>query len=239
MQLPWITGPDSPFPPTAQALTEPPELAGLLAAGGDLSPARLAAAYRRGIFPWFGPEQPVLWWTPDPRMVLRVADFKCHRSLRQAQAHFAATPGARIVWDGDVHAVITACAQSPRGGQAGTWIGPGMIDAYVRWHAEGDDAWGRVHSVETWVGDELIGGLYGVRMGQMFFGESMFARRTDASKLALAALVAGCRAAGMPLIDCQQQTAHLASLGAAPVSRQVFESDLAHLTALAPQPMNL
>ena len=237
MQLPWITGPDTPFPPTSRALREPPELAGLLAAGGSLTPQRLAAAYRRGIFPWYGPGQPLLWWTPEPRMVLRVADFKPHRSLRQAQRRFATTPGAHIVWDGAVRAVIEACAQAPRGSQAGTWIVPEMVDAYVHWHAEGDDTWGRVHSVETWIGDELVGGLYGVRIGQMFYGESMFARRTDASKLALAALVAGCARAGMPLIDCQQQTAHLASLGAAPIARAAFEAELATLTALPPQPM--
>lgn len=237
MRIAWLSRPDTPFPPTELALPPGHPHAGLLAAGGELSLERLASAYAQGIFPWYSPGEPLLWWSPEPRMVLRVAAFKRHRSLRQAQKQFAALPGARIVWDRAVREVITACAQAPRAGQAGTWIVPEMVDAYVRWHAEGDDTWGRVHTVETWIGDDLVGGLYGVRIGQMFFGESMFARRTDASKLALAELVAGCERAGMPLIDCQQQTSHLASLGAAPVSRATFEAELARLTALPPAPM--
>ena len=229
MRLPWLHG-DSPFPPTSQALGRETDAPGLLAAGGDLSPARLIEAYRHGIFPWFGEGQPLLWWSTDPRMVLPVAEFKLSRSLRKTLLRFLRTPGCEIRFDGDAPAVIAACAGAPREGQDGTWIVPEMVQAYDRLHRLG---W--VHSVETWVEGQLVGGLYGVALGRMFFGESMFARRTDASKLALAALVAFCRAHGITLIDCQQETAHLASLGARPIPRSRFEAHLRQAVA-APGP---
>jgi leucyl/phenylalanyl-tRNA--protein transferase len=229
MRLPWLHG-DSPFPPTSQALGPETDAPGLLAAGGDLSPERLTEAYRHGIFPWFGEGQPLLWWSTDPRMVLPVDEFKLSRSLRKTLQRFLRTPGCEIRFDGDAPAVIAACAAAPREGQDGTWIVPDMVEAYVRLHRLG-----RVHSVETWVDGELVGGLYGVALGRMFFGESMFARRTDASKIALAALVAFCRAQDIALIDCQQQTAHLASLGARPIPRPRFEAHLRQAVA-APGP---
>lgn len=226
MQLPWLHG-DAPFPPTTQALGPDTEAPGLLAAGGDLSVTRLVSAYSHGIFPWYGEGQPLLWWSTSPRMVLPVAGFRLSRSLRRALQRFLATPGCEIRFDGDTPAVIRACAGAPREGQDGTWIVPAMVDAYVRLHRAGV-----VHSVESWADGELIGGLYGVNLGRMFYGESMFARRTDASKFALAALVAFCRAEGIALIDCQQETSHLASLGARPIPREEFESHLRRATAL-------
>ncbi|WP_374673480.1 leucyl/phenylalanyl-tRNA--protein transferase [Ideonella sp.] len=220
MQLTWLAA-DDPFPSSALALGPDSDAPGLLAAGGDLSPARLLAAYRQGVFPWYGPGQPVLWWTTDPRMVLPVDGFRLHRSLRKTLQRFIRTAGCEVRIDADTPAVIRACAASPREGQPGTWIVPDMVLAYERLHRLG-----HVHSVETWVDGALAGGLYGVNIGRMFYGESMFARRTDASKIALAALVAFCRANGIPLVDCQQQTSHLASLGARPIPRDAFEAHL-------------
>lgn len=228
MQLPWLHG-DTPFPPTSQALGPESDAPGLLAAGGDLGVGRLVAAYSRGIFPWYGEGQPLLWWSTSPRMVLPVAEFKLSRSLRKSLQRFLATPGCEIRFDGDTAAVIRACAGAPREGQHGTWIVPAMVEAYVRLHRAGV-----VHSVETWVDGQLAGGLYGVNLGRMFYGESMFARRTDASKFALAALVAFCRAEGITLIDCQQETNHLASLGARPIPRGEFESHLRRVVGLPP-----
>jgi leucyl/phenylalanyl-tRNA---protein transferase len=227
MRLTWLRG-DTPFPPTSEALGPETDAPGLLAAGGDLGPARLADAYRHGIFPWYGEGQPLLWWTTDPRMVLPVAEFKLSRSLRKTLQRFLRTPGCEFRFDGDTPAVIAACAGAPREGQDGTWIVPEMAAAYTELARAGV-----VHSVETWVDGQLVGGLYGVNLGRMFYGESMFARRTDASKLALAALVAFCRAEGIALIDCQQQTRHLASLGARPISRAAFE---AHLRVAVAEP---
>jgi leucyl/phenylalanyl-tRNA--protein transferase len=157
-------------------------------------------------------------------MVLRPADFHLSASLRKTLRRFLRTPGCEVRFDGDTAGVIAACSQAPRAGQDGTWIVPAMQEAYARWAHAGD-----VHSVETWVDGELVGGLYGVNLGRMFFGESMFARRTDASKIALAALVAFCRARGLPLVDCQQQTGHLASLGAAPIPRPAFLDEIGPL----------
>ena len=193
---------------------------GLLAASEDVTPARLLEAYRRGIFPWYSGEQPVLWWSPDPRMVLFVDEFRIARSLRKRikQERWA------ISADTAFRAVITACASTLRPGQAGTWITPAIIDAYAELHERG-----YAHSVETWREGELVGGLYGVAIGRMFFGESMFARESDASKVALAHLVAMLRARGFPLIDCQQQTGHLASFGARPISRMQFADLVAGL----------
>lgn len=213
----WIDG-DNPLPRPGSV---PEEVPGLVAAGGRLTPQRLEEAYRQGLFPWFGPGQPVLWWSPDPRMVLPVADFRLTRSLRKTLQRFVRTPGCEIRFDTDFRAVMQACAQAPREGQDGTWIVPAMVDAYTEWHHAG-----HTHSVETWVDGECIGGLYFVTIGRMVFGESMFSRRPDASKLALAALVAACRARGVDWIDCQQHTEHLASMGAREVPRPAFEQHL-------------
>jgi len=228
MQMPiWIDD-DDPLPPTQAALGPDSDAPGLLAAGGSLSPQRLEQAYRRGVFPWFGPGQPVLWWSPDPRMVLPVADFKVSRSLGKTLRRFVRSPACEVRIDSAFARVIEACARTPREGQSGTWIVPAMVAAYTEWHAQG-----RVHSVETWVGGRLAGGLYCVAVGRMVFGESMFAWATDASKVALAALVAFCRARGVAWIDCQQNTGHLASLGAHEVPREAFER---HVTRASGEP---
>lgn len=225
----WLDEDSLDFPPTARALGPGSEAPGLLAAGGTLTPERLQAAYRRGIFPWYGPEQPPLWWAPDPRMVLQTAHFKLSRSLRKTLQRFIRTPGCEIRVDHDRAAVLSACADAPREGQNGTWIVPELQAAYLAWPA--------LHSVETWMDGELAGGLYGVNLGRMFYGESMFMRRTDASKIALAALVCLCREFDIPWVDCQQNTRHLASLGAAEVSRNAFESHLStHADQSAPGP---
>jgi leucyl/phenylalanyl-tRNA--protein transferase len=222
--LTWIDD-DDPLPPTQLALGVDSDAPGLLAAGGRLSTQRLEEAYRRGIFPWFSPGQPVLWWSPDPRMVLPVAQFKVSKSLAKTLRRFVRHPGCELRIDSAFERVIDACARTPREGQAGTWIVPQMVAAYTEWHRRG-----RVHSFETWVDGQLAGGLYGVALGRMFFGESMFAWDTDASKIALAALVAFCRHRGITLIDCQQNTAHLASLGAHEVSRNTFEQHLSRVS---------
>jgi leucyl/phenylalanyl-tRNA--protein transferase len=226
--IPWLE-PEQPFPDTATALGPDSDAPGLLAAGTDLSPERLLQAYRRGIFPWFSPGQPVLWWSTDPRMVLPVAEFKVSHSLRKTINRFQRTPDCEIRIDHAFDEVMKACAQAPREGQNGSWIVPEMREVYGQWHKQGF-----VHSFETWVNGELVGGLYGVNIGRMFYGESMFARRTDASKIALAALVCFCRANGITLIDCQQQTAHLASLGARPLPRVEFETHLRGVVDLGP-----
>jgi leucyl/phenylalanyl-tRNA--protein transferase len=214
--VPWIDD-DQPLPPIDTALGPGSAAPGLLAAGGGLAPARLEQAYRHGVFPWFSAGQPVLWWSPDPRMVLPVSAFRISRTLRRALRRFEASEACEIRVDTAFAEVIQACATAPREGQSGTWIVPAMVQAYQHWHRLG-----RVHSVEAWIDGHLAGGLYGVAIGRMFFGESMFARSTDASKIALSALVALCRAHGIALIDCQQNTRHLASLGAREVSRVAF-----------------
>ena len=231
MALTWIDD-DLPLPPSSAALDEHSDAPGLLAAGGQVTPARLEEAYGRGVFPWFSPGQPPLWWSPDPRMVLPVAHFVLSPSLRKTLRRFIRSPGHEVRIDHDFRAVISACAQAPRAGQHGTWIVPEIIDAYCAWNAQG-----RAHSVETWINGELVGGLYGVGMGRMFFGESMFARRSDASKIALAALVAFCRSQGIVLIDCQQHTQHLASFGAKEIPRADFEAHLSRVLALPEPPM--
>jgi leucyl/phenylalanyl-tRNA--protein transferase len=219
--IPWLRD-DSPFPPIETALAEPN---GLLAAGGGMSAKRLLAAYRRGIFPWYDVDQPVLWWSPDPRMVLFTAEFRVSRSLRKAirQERF------EIRIDASFRTVMQCCAGIPRAGQAGTWITPDLVESYCELHRRG-----HAHSVEAWREGALVGGLYGVTIGRMFFGESMFARETDASKVALAHLVAMARRAGMPMIDCQQETSHLASLGARPIPRREFAERLVALVNSAP-----
>ena len=212
------------FPPIHMALAEP---SGLLAVGGDLSPGRLVDAYRHGIFPWYSADQPIMWWSPDPRMVLYVDEFRLTRSLRKrAQSGRFET---RI--DTAFRQVIEACALTPREGQGGTWITPEMVDAYCELHRRG-----YAHSVESWRDGELVGGLYGLALGRVFFGESMFAHETDASKVALVALVAHLQQSGVPLIDCQQETAHLASLGARPIPRSRFAAHLVELIHSADPP---
>ena len=219
--IPWLRA-DAPFPPVDSALVEPN---GLLAASTDLSPARLIEAYRRGIFPWYSEGQPVLWWAPDPRMVLFVNEFVVARSLRKTVRR--APYEIRI--DSAFRDVIEHCAAVARPGQLGTWITPAVVDAYVALHDRGC-----AHSVEAWAGRELVGGLYGVTIGRMFFGESMFARAPDASKLALVHLVDLLRANGMPLIDCQQETEHLARFGARPIPRAQFAREMSALVHSSP-----
>ena len=217
----WLRHESDPLPDTGHALRSGSEAPGLLAAGGELTPERLTEAYSKGVFPWYSEGQPILWWSPDPRMVLLVDEFKLSRSLRKTLVKFVHSPHCEVRIDSAFDRVITACAAAPREGQDGTWIVPEMIDAYRRWHRLG-----AVHSVETWIDGELAGGLYGVGLGRMFFGESMFSHRTDASKIALAALVCFCREHGVAMIDCQQRTAHLASFGARELSRREFERRL-------------
>lgn len=220
--IPWLD-PADPFPPVERALAEPD---GLLAAGADLSPARLLDAYRRGIFPWFSAGQPVLWWSPDPRMVLRPAEIRVTRSL-------ARTLRARryeIRTDTAFAAVMRACA-APRPGQDGTWISDAMIAAYGELHRRGV-----AHSVETWIDGQLAGGLYGLALGRAFFGESMFARVPDASKIALVHLARTLERRGFGLIDCQVHTDHLASLGAREMPRADFVRRLDELVNYRPRP---
>lgn len=205
------------FPPIDRALDDPP---GLLAAGGDLSPGRLVAAYRRGIFPWYSQGQPVLWWCPDPRAVLFPAEFRRTRSLAQSERN----RGFEVRFDTAFEAVIDACA-APRRNGPGTWITREMRAAYCELHALG-----RAHSVETWRAGQLVGGLYGVQLGGVFFGESMFSEERDASKVGLSALVRRALASGIELIDCQLASRHLGSLGGRSIPRRVF---LAHLETLA------
>lgn len=210
---------DLRFPPVSQASDE-----GLLAVGGDLRPERLLEAYRNGIFPWYSRGQPILWWSPDPRTVLFPAKLKVSRSLRKRLRQ----GGYRISIDEAFGEVMRACA-GPRGrSPSGTWITPEMLAAYTRLHALG-----HAHSVEAWDGEELVGGLYGVALGAAFFGESMFSRATDASKVAFAHLVRQLEAWGYALIDCQVASEHLFSLGAEEIPRTEF---LAGLAAALEQP---
>ncbi len=220
--IPWL-GPDDPFPPLEAALEEPN---GLLAAGDDLSPQRVLDAYARGIFPWFNPGEPVLWWSPDPRMVLFPAELKVSRSLTRTLRR----GGFEVRADTAFRAVMEACA-APRDGQPGTWITPAMITTYTRLHALGF-----AHSIETWVDGELVGGLYGMALGRMFYGESMFVRRTDASKIAFVHLVRQLTRWGFGLVDCQMKTAHLASLGAREIPRAEFAQRLGELIHSPPIP---
>lgn len=227
MQLPWL-GPGDPLPDASSAWGKADPVPGLLAAGGELSVESLLEAYRNGIFPWFGEDQPILWWSPDPRMVLETNRFRLHRSFRKTINRFITTPGCEIRFDHGFETVIDACSRAPRAGQTGTWILPEMVQAYTALHHAG-----HAHSVETWIDGELAGGLYCVAVGRAVFGESMFARRPDASKIALAALVAFCRRHGIAMIDCQQNTAHLASLGAREMPRRRFVSHVAKARAEA------
>lgn len=218
--LPWLE-PGDDFPPVTQAWGVHSEAPGLLAAGGQLDASTLCKAYADGIFPWFSMGQPILWWSPDPRMVLNVEKFRLHRSLRKTLQKFRSTPGCEIRIDTAFDQVIQACAASPREGQSGTWIVPAMVQAYRTLHRAGF-----AHSVETWIDGQLVGGLYCVALGKAVFGESMFARASDASKIALAALVCFCRQHGIRQIDCQQNTRHLASLGAQEMPRADFLTEV-------------
>jgi leucyl/phenylalanyl-tRNA--protein transferase len=206
--IPWLA-PDQPFPPAQRALREPN---GLLAAGGDLSLHRLLQAYRQGIFPWYSEGEPVLWWSPDPRMVLVPSEIAISRSLRKRLR----SRDYEVRVDTCFAEVMRTCAQ-PRDGQDGTWITQEMLAAYTALHAAG-----AAHSVETWLDNELVGGLYGVALGRVFFGESMFTRATDASKVALAHLARQLDRWGFGVIDCQMSTSHLASLGAREIARKEF-----------------
>lgn len=221
----WLSPKDAPewFPPPEQALDDP---AGLLAAGGDLSPARLLAAYRRGIFPWYSPGQPVLWWSPDPRAVLFPEEFRLRRSLAKKLRNGGFTVGL----DEDFEGVIEGCA-APRSRSLGTWITPEMRAAYLELHRLG-----YAHSIEARLGGELAGGLYGVRLGGVFFGESMFSRSRDASKVALAHLIAMCRRNSIAVIDCQLASRHLESLGARSIPRTRFQGLLDKWASLTPEP---
>jgi len=230
MHLPWLQ-PGDPFPDPAQAWDQRQPAPGLLAAGGALDVDSLQRAYANGIFPWFSEGQPILWWSTDPRMVLFTDAFRLHRSLRKTIARFAADPRCEIRFDGDFDAVIRACATSERPGQSGTWIVPAMVQAYQAFHRAGF-----AHSVETWIDGRLAGGLYCVALGRAVFGESMFTRMPDASKIALAALVAWCRNAQVRMIDCQQNTRHLASLGAREIPRAEFVRHVASQVRAAPAP---
>lgn len=216
IDIPWLEQ-DSSFPAPETALGAASNLSGLLAAGGNLSPQRLVNAYEQGIFPWFSEGQPILWWSTDPRMVLNVDEFKLHRSLKKTLSKFVHSREGQIRIDHDFSQVIRSCAGAKRHGQPGTWILPEMVQAYELLHQAG-----HAHSVETWVNDKLVGGLYCVALGGAVFGESMFALQPDASKIALSALVAFCRHHGLPMIDCQQNTRHLASLGAREIPRSEF-----------------
>jgi leucyl/phenylalanyl-tRNA---protein transferase len=209
--------PGDAFPAARGALPADSPAPGLLASGGALDLRTLRAAYSNGIFPWFSEGQPILWWSPDPRMTLDVRKFRLHRSLRKTLFKFSQSPNCEIRFDSAFSTVIANCASSLREGQPGTWIVPAMIQAYCELHRAGD-----AHSVETWIDGELVGGLYCVALGKAVFGESMFTRVPDASKIALAALVCFSRACGITMIDCQQNTGHLASLGGAEIPRAAF-----------------
>ena len=217
--LPWLSR-DTPFPPVEGALSSPN---GLLAAGADLSPERLLDAYARGIFPWFSETDPILWWSPDPRMVLFPDELKVSRSLAKTLRNKA----YEVRVDTAFQTVMESCSRAPRKGQAGTWINPHMIAAYTRLHQAG-----HAHSFETWIDGQLMGGLYGVAIGGAFFGESMFARAADASKIAFAHLVRQLQEWRFGMIDCQMTTPHLASLGAREVPRREFSARLAELVKL-------
>lgn len=213
--IPWIENNDD-FPLLEHALTEPN---GLLAASTDITPERLLKAYRSGIFPWYGNDQPVLWWSPDPRMVLFPAEFRMPRSLAKRLRR----RDYEIRIDTAFETVMRACA-APRAQESGTWITPAMIAAYCTLHQSG-----HAHSVETWIGDKLVGGLYGVSLGHVFYGESMFAHAPDASKIALTHLVRQLERNDVGLIDCQMNTAHLARFGAREIPRSEFSHRLAEL----------
>ena len=227
--IPWLKE-DDPFPAVCNALDETTGFPGLLAAGADLSPERLIEAYRHGIFPWFSEGQPILWWSTDPRMVFPTDQFVVSHSLKKKlkQIHKSIQSDGRwkLTFDTAFERVILECA-GPRRHADGTWITEEIIRSYSALHTMGI-----AHSSELWHDDQLVGGAYGICLGKMFYGESMFARVSDASKIALAHLVAFLGQNGVELIDCQQETAHLASLGAHPVSREQFSEHLRRVVDL-------
>lgn len=222
--IPWLA-PGQPFPPASAALEWPN---GLLAASAEISIERLLAAYRQGIFPWYSEDEPVLWWSPDPRMVLYTDEMKVSRSFAKTLRRATHDAAVELRLDSNFVGVIHACAQ-PRDGDPRTWITGAVSDAYIELHRRG-----LAHSVETLVDGRLAGGLYGVALGRMFYGESMFSRAADASKIALAALVQLLRTEQVPVIDCQQNTRHLASLGAREIARSEFVAQLQSSVAAAP-----
>ena len=219
--IPWVE-PHQALPAPQTAWGPASLVPGLLVASRDIGAERLLEAYRMGVFPWYAENQPVLWWYPSPRMVLRTNEFRFHRSLRKWVAHGLASGDLSIRFDHDFEAVIQACATARRRTQSSTWIMPELIDAYVDLHREG-----YAHSVETWWQDQRIGGLYCVNVGRMVFGESMYSTTPNASKAALAALVAFCSLHGMGMIDCQQETEHLALMGARPIPASDFAAEVA------------
>ncbi len=227
--IPWLE-PDDPFPPLERALKQPN---GLLAAGADLSPQRLLSAYRQGIFPWYSQDEPILWWSPDPRMVLIPAELKIARSLAKTlrKRHY------EVRFDTAFEAVLHGCATrgadpaAGSGAAGATWITDAMRAAYVHLHRLG-----YAHCAETWIDGELAGGLYGVAIGRMFYGESMFTRVRDASKLAMVHLVRRLERDGCGMIDCQMHTTHLASLGARAIARSEFSLRLPELVDYAATP---
>ncbi len=212
----WL-GAQDPFPNPQLAPDPDPSVPGLIAVSERIYPGQLSRAYQMGIFPWYSDNQPVLWWSPNPRMVLKPTDFKCHDSLKKSIRHFLDDPNKSILVNDDFAAVVRSCATTRRKDQDGTWITHEIMEAYAKLHEQG-----HAHSIAIIDGGQLIGGLYCVAFGGMVFGESMFSRQTDASKLALAALCAWCLEHSVEMIDCQQETPHLRSLGAAPVSREDF-----------------
>ncbi len=222
--IPWLER-GAPFPSVAKALERPN---GLLAASRSLCSDQLIDAYRRGIFPWYSEGDPVLWWCPDPRMVLPTAEFHVSRSLRKTLRSVARDSSQELRLDHDFAGVMRCCA-APRANQDGTWITEELIEAYCALARRG-----LAHSVELWQDNRLIGGIYGVSLGRMFYGESMFSHERNGSKIALAALVAILSQEGIPVIDCQQRTAHLASLGAREIPRRVFCEHVAGTVAQAP-----
>jgi leucyl/phenylalanyl-tRNA---protein transferase len=221
--IPWL-GSGDPFPEVERALAEPN---GLLAAGADLSLPRLLEAYRSGIFPWFANDQPILWWSPDPRTVLFPSEMKVSRSLARTMRNTRFEVRADTAFD----EVIEGCRQ-PRRGESGTWISAEMAAAYGALHRAGF-----AHSVEAWLEGDLVGGLYGVALGRAFFGESMFTRVSNASKVALVALARQLVQWGFGVIDCQMNTAHLASFGAREIPRAEFTRRLRELVHYAPVPV--
>jgi len=227
----WLES-DTPFPDVSKALTETEGAPGLLAAGGDLSPVRLLEAYLHGIFPWFSEGQPILWWSTDPRMVLFTEQFSISHSLKKTlkkiQRSTRTDQRWQIRFDTAFEQVMRACA-APRKDGTGTWISEDIVRGYCALHHQG-----YAHSSELWLDGQLVGGAYGVCIGKMFYGESMFAHVTDASKVALAYLVHFLRANDVLLIDCQQETAHLASLGAESIPRKELIDHIQHATKCAP-----
>ena len=219
-QIAWL-GPNDPFPNPLTEADPDPSVPGLIAVSEHIYPGQLARAYQQGIFPWYSDNQPILWWSPDPRMVLKPNEFKCSESLRKIIRSFCQNTQSQIVVDDDFGAVIRSCATSTRKNQDGTWITHEIIDAYTALHEQGN-----AHSIAVIEDGLLTGGLYCVAFGGMVFGESMFSRKTNASKIALSALSAWCLQNGVSMIDCQQETAHLLSLGAAPIPRLVFLEQL-------------